>query len=192
MLNVKIMKMAGFFGVVAPVLGFTMIFLTIRASPWFNWTANALSDLGVSGFGSVIFNSGLAMTGALMMMFSLGFFELTKGSWVGQLGSALFLAGAFILCGIGAFPETAGRIHYYLSVAFFVSLPLSLFALGTFMTRHDMKRLGLLSFTAGGFAAGVWLLQWSSAAVPEAFSALAVGVWFSLLGLWMMKREGSD
>ena len=68
MLNVKIMKMAGFFGVVAPVLGFAMIFLAIRASPWFSWTANALSDLGVSGFGSVIFNSGLAMTGALMMI----------------------------------------------------------------------------------------------------------------------------
>jgi len=184
--------MAGFFGVATPFLGFTVVFLAIRASPWFSWTGNALSDLGVSGFGSVIFNSGLPMTGVLMMMFSLGLFELTKGRVVGQLGSVLFLVGAFLLCGIGVFPETAGMIHLYVSVAFFVSLPLSLFALGISMARHDMKKFAILSLAAGSAAAGVWLLRWSSVAIPEALSALAVGVWSSALGLWMLRREESN
>ena len=179
--------MAGFFGAAAPLLGFTMIFLSIRASPWFSWTGNALSDLGVSGFGSVLFNSGLPMTGALMMIFSLGLFQLAKGCWMGRLGSVLFVAGAILLCGIGVFPETAGGIHYHLSVAFFVSLPMSLFALGISMTRRDMKGFGLLSFAAGFVAVGVWLLQWSGAAIPEAISVLSVGGWSSVLGLWMLK-----
>lgn len=188
-MNVRILRMAGFSGVAAPLLGFTMIFLSIRASPWFSWTGNALSDLGVSGFGSVLFNSGLPMTGALMMIFSLGLFQLAKSCWMGRLGSVLFVASALLLCGIGVFPETTGRIHYYLSVAFFVSLPLALFALGITMTRHDMKEFGLLSFAAG-FAVGVWLLQWSSAAIPEAISALSAGGWSSALGLWMLKAGG--
>ncbi|MFQ6052686.1 MAG: DUF998 domain-containing protein [Candidatus Bathyarchaeia archaeon] len=191
-MNVKVLRMAGFFGVAAPLLGFTMIFLAIRASPWFSWTGNALSDLGVEGFGAVIFNSGLLMTGALMMMFSLGLYELTRSSRVGRLGFGLFLAGSFLLCGIGSFPETAGRIHRYVSVAFFVSLPLALFALGTFLARRRMKRSGLLSFAAASSAAGVWLIPWSAVAIPEALSALAVGVWSSALGLWMMKGEKPD
>ena len=186
-MNVKIMRIAGFFGIAAPLMGFTMIILAINASPWFSWTGNALSDLGVSGLGSAIFNSGLPMTGAMLMIFSLGLFELTEGCWVGRVGSVLFVAGALLLCGIGAFPETAGRVHYYISVAFFVSLPLSLFVLGAFMVGHGMRGFGVLSFTAGAFAAGVWSLQWSSVAIPEALSSLAVGVWSSSLGLWMMR-----
>lgn len=189
-LNVKIVRMAGFFGVAAPILGFAVIFLAIWASPWFSWTGNALSDLGVEGFGSVIFNSGLPMTGALLMMFSLGLFEVTRGCWAGRLGSALFLASALLLCAIGVFPETAGRIHYYVSVAFFVSLPLSMFALGAFMVRHNMRGLGILSFAAGAAAAGVWTLGWSAVAIPEALSALAAGVWSAALGLWMTRKEG--
>ena len=191
-MNVNIVRMAGFFGVAAPILGFTMVALSIRASPWFSWTGNALSDLGVDGFGSVLFNFGLPMTGAVMMMFSVGLFELTEGCSAGRLGSILHLAGAFLLCGIGAFPETAGPIHFYISVAFFVALPLSLTALTVFMVTHGMKGFAVLTAAAAVVAAGVWLLQWSSAAIPEALSFLAVGVWQVVLGLWMMKREEPD
>ena len=50
-----------------------------------------------------------------------------------------------------------------------------------------MKEFGLLSFAAGFVAVGVWLLQWSSAAIPEAISVLSAGGWSSALGLWMLK-----
>lgn len=190
-MNVKIVRMAGFFGVAAPLVGFTIIDLSIRASPWFSWTGNALSDLGVAGFGSILFNFGLPMTGAVMMMFSVGLFEFTEGCRVGRLGSLLHLAGALLLCGIGAFPETAGPIHTYVSVAFFVAIPLSLTALTVFMVTHGMRLFAVLTAAAAAAAAGVWLLPWSSAALPEALSALAVGIWQVILGLWMMRREGS-
>jgi len=189
-LNFKVVRLAGFLGVAAPILNFALIFLAIRASPWFSWTGNALSDLGVSGIGSFIFNSGLVVTGVLMFVFSLGLLEVAGGSGVGRLGSVLFLAAALFLCAIGVFPETAGRIHYYVSVAFFVILPVALFALGVSMARRHMKGFGLLSFAAGSAAAGVWLFPWGAVAVPEALSALAVGVWSSALGVWMVREGG--
>jgi len=187
-LNVKLLRMAGFFGVAAPVLGFIMIFLAIRVSPWFSWTGNALSDLGISGLGAGIFNNGLLMTGSFMMVFFLGIFELAEGSRLGRLGSRLFLAGAFLLCAIGFYPETAGAIHLQVSVAFFVSMPLSMFVTGAFMVRNDMRNLGVLSFVAGASAFVVWLPPWSGVAIPEALSAVAVGVWSSVLGVWMRRR----
>jgi len=186
-LNLKVVKMAGFFGIAAPILGFMMIFLAIRLSPWFSWTGNALSDLGVSGLGAIIFNNGLLMTGSFMMVFFLGFFELSEGSQLGRLGSGIFLMCAILLCAIGFFPETAGAIHQHVSVAFFVSIPIYKFVLGAFMVRNDMRKVGLLSFITGASAVIVWMPAWSSFAIPEMITALAVGVWSSVIGVWMRR-----
>ena len=126
----KFLRLAGLSGVAAPLFAFTVLGLSIRSSPWFSWTKNALSDLGVSGPGSYIFNYGLVLTGMLAMVFSLGLYELAESSVSGRLGFLLSVAGDVFLSGIGIFPETSGRIHYYVSVAFFVSMPLSMLALG--------------------------------------------------------------
>jgi len=74
-MNVRILRLCGFFGMLTPVVGFIMVFLAISQAPWFSWTLNALSDLGVDGFEAVLFNSGLPLTGAVMMMFSAGQFN---------------------------------------------------------------------------------------------------------------------
>jgi hypothetical membrane protein len=179
--------MAGLFGITAPILGFTMIFLAIRLSPWFNWTGNALSDLGVSGLGAIIFNNGLLMTGSFMMVFFLGLYELSEGNRLGRLGSGLFFASALLLCAIGFYPEPAGVIHLYVSVAFFVSIPMSMFTLGTFMVRNDIRKLGMLSFIAGASTVVVWMPSWRGFAIPEIITALALGVWSSVIGVWMRR-----
>lgn len=186
-LKIKILRSAGFSGVAAPLLGFTMILLSIRSSPWFSWTKNALSDLGVSGPGSLIFNYGLVLTGVLAIVFSLGLYELAESCLAGRLGFLLFIAGNVFLSGIGIFPETSGRIHYYVSVAFFVSIPLSMLALGISIKRRGMKKFGRFSLASGSVAAVVWLPRWSSAAIPEALSAVAMGLWSSVFGLWMLR-----
>lgn len=186
-MNVKLVRVFGFFGVAAPVVSFTMILLAIRTAPWFSWTGNALSDLGVRGFTAVVFNFGLVMTAAVMMAFSLGIYELTRGDTVGQVGFALTLASALFLIGIGAFPETAGRVHFYFSVAFFVSLPLFLLTLAIYMIRNGMRSLGLFTAGAGAAAALVWGPRWIAVAIPEALSALSVGIWSAAFGLWMMR-----
>lgn len=191
-MNAQLVRLFGYFGVLAPVVGFVMIFLAIGTAPWFSWTGNALSDLGVEGLTAVLFNSGLAMTAAVMMAFSLGLYELTRGSRVGTLSFLLMLAASGWLLGIGRFPETAGRIHYYFSVAFFVTLPLALAAFTVHTRRAGPRWLANLTAACGLAAAVVWAPDWSAVAIPEALSALAVGVWSSATGLWMTRAVSQE
>lgn len=188
-MNIKVVKLFGVSGILAPVVGFTMIFLAIRTAPWFSWTGNALSDLGVEGLTAAVFNGGLVMTAAVMMTFSLSINEVTKGDIVGQAGFVLSLAVAGFLMGIGVFPETAGAIHYYLSVAFFASLPLCTLVLAAYMARNNMKKLSIISAVAGVISALVWIPHWSAVAIPEALSSLAFGVWSTVFGVWMITRK---
>jgi len=191
-MKVGVLRMAGLFGVASPLVGFAMVLLSIRASPWFSWTGNALSDLGASGFGSVLFNSGLPMAGAVTMVFSTGLFELTRGSLAGRLGSALHLSSALLLCGIGVFNINVRPWHYVVSVAFFVSMPLALWSLSAFFYRRGMRPFSALSAAAGAFSAAVWVFGWSAVAIPEALAAGSMGLWQVVLGLWMFTGgEGS-
>ena len=191
-MNVKLVRLLGFFGVITPVVGFTMIFIAIRTAPWFSWTGNALSDLGVEGFTAAIFNAGLAMTGAVMMVFSLSIHEFTKGDLIGQAGFGLLLAASFLLIGIGVFPETAGPIHYYVSVAFFVAVPLSLLVLSIYFLRNSMRNIGIFTAAVGSLAALVWIPRWRAVAIPETLSSLAVGLWLAIIGIWMTRIEEED
>ncbi|MFB0558801.1 MAG: DUF998 domain-containing protein [Candidatus Bathyarchaeia archaeon] len=191
-MNVRLVRFCGYFGVGAPVLGLTMVLLAISTAPWFSWTANALSDLGVYGFTALIFNSSIQMTAIIMSFFSLGIYELTKGNRIGTLGFVLNLAGAGFLLGIAAFPETAGPIHYQFSVAFFVTLPISLLVLSLNMKRIGMGRLSLFTAAAGATALLVWTPRWEAVAIPEFLSALAVGLWSIVLGARMTRMRARN
>jgi hypothetical membrane protein len=190
-MNVRILRLCGFFGILTPVVGFIMVFLAICQAPWFSWTLNALSDLGVDGFEAVLFNSGLPLTGAVMMMFSAGLFELTKGSTVGRAGSAVHLASAILLILIGVINETIKPWHYVVSFAFFASLAVMLAIMGVYHWRANMKRFTILAWSAAALGIVIWMLPWRGVALPEAISALCVSVWQVSLGYWMytLKEE---
>lgn len=190
-MNVRILRLCGFFGMLTPVVGFIMVFLAISQAPWFSWTLNALSDLGVDGFEAVLFNSGLPLTGAVMMMFSAGLFELTKGSTVGRAGSAVHFASAVLLILIGVINETIKPWHYVVSFAFFASLAVMLAIMGVYHWRANMKRFTILAWSAAALGIVIWMLPWRGVALPEAISAVCVSVWQVSLGYWMytLKEE---
>lgn len=188
-MNVKVLRLAGFFGLAAPAFGFIMIAISILMSPWFSWTANALSDLGVEGPGSVIINSGLAMTAAIMMMFSTGLIEMTKGRLVGQVGGVLYFVACLFLIGIGIANETIKPYHLWVSVGFFVTLPLSVAVIGFFHFVNGMRFYAILAWGTAFLASGVWFLHWTSAAIPETLSVASLGVWQLLLSWWMWTME---
>jgi len=189
--NIERVRRLGLFGIVTPVVGFTLILLAIRTAPWFSWTGNALSDLGVRGLTATIFNGGLMATALSMMAFSAGVWEFTDGSTLGRAGSgALFLAAVFLM-GIGVFPETVEPHHLVFSVAFFVALPVSMFVLSAHMIRSGMRDLGYLSVAAGIVAALIWALEWDGVAIPEAVSALMAAVMSVVLG-YRMRKWGKD
>jgi hypothetical membrane protein len=188
-MNVKIIRLTGFMGMAAPVVGFTMIFFSIRLSPWFSWTGNALSDLGRSGFGSIPFNSGLPMTGAVMMVFSAGLFELTRGYWVGQAGSCLHLLASSILVALGIANINVEPWHRILSVSLFITLPLAMATMSVYAYRNRLKKYAYIGAATSLIAVLVWAIDWPGVAIPEAISALALTAWQVPLAYWMFTRK---
>jgi hypothetical membrane protein len=190
LMNLKVLRLAGFFGIVAPLFGLIMIGMSIWLSPWFSWTGNALSDLGgAEGFESIVFNSGLMMTAALMMMFSTGLFEMTKKDIIGEVGSVVYLLSAGLLLSIGLVNITIEPWHNYVSIGFFVALPLSALIVGYFCLRKKMRFYMLLAWGTAVLAAVIWVLPWGSAAIPETLSVSYIAVWQMLLAYWMYTRK---
>jgi hypothetical membrane protein len=188
-IKLKKLKIAGICGVLAPIIVLTLILLAIYYSPWFSWTENALSDLGVQGTAAILFNSSLVVGGVLTIIFAIGLREILLNRNLGRIGTLIFILDGTMLCAIGIFPETAGDIHFYVSVAFFVLLPVSLFLNGVAMMQESSERkTGLFTITAGIVAATVWMLQWSAVAIPEIIAALAAFVWSIVLGIRMFMQ----
>jgi len=193
--NVVWLKMSGVCGIITPIFMSMFILLAIAYSPQFSWTENALSDLGVQeGVTAILFNSGLILGGILTLVFVSGLFALQK-TMLGRIGVFIFVLSALALTAIGIFPENAGRIHYYVSVAFFLLFPISMFVIGaTFLLTAKVK-MGFFTFLAAIVASLVWAIQWtigfgSNVAIPETLSALSAFAWFIVLGFKML-REAS-
>jgi len=82
----KKLRVAGLCGVIVPVVAFSCIFIAISLSPWFSWTENALSDLGVGG-AAWVFNSGLMVGGILTMVFAVGLWAAFRKRSLGRVGA---------------------------------------------------------------------------------------------------------
>jgi hypothetical membrane protein len=174
-------RFAGICGIAAPAVTLSLIFLAIALSPWFRWSANALSDLGV-GEAALVFNSGLMIGGILTAVLAAGLFASEKLN-LRRAGALLLFISAVALFGIGTFSEAAGRIHFYFSVAFFVALPISLFVLGAGAIVGKSKTFGVFTFLIGVLAASPWVFSWTAVAVPETISATVASVWSVVQGV---------
>jgi hypothetical membrane protein len=179
--NTKIVRLFGWFGVITPVLGFSMIFFAISTAPWFSWQSNALSDLGVEGFTAAIFNMGLVMTACVMALFSLSVYEFGKDDRIGKIGFVLLLFASLFLLGIGVFPETVGI------APFFVTLPVAIMVNSVHVMRQGNRQLGYLGIAAGAIAIAIWALPWDGVAIPEAVSAGSAGIWSAITGVWLAR-----
>jgi len=176
--------------VITPVITLSLILLSISYSPWFNWSENALSDLGVHEAAS-LFNSTLMMGGFLTLVFATGLLQTLRRTKTGFTGALIFVVGALSLFAIGLFPETAGRIHLYVSVSFFASAALSMLIIGVALVKVSERNVGFFSMFAGLFAAAVWIVFWSlphrGVAVPEMLSILAASSWSVVVGAKIIK-----
>jgi len=179
---------AGICGVAGPLVALSFIAISILRSPWFSWTGNALSDLGAQPPSSCLFNTGLILGGILIGIFAVGLLESLKGRALGNVGALMFLLTAAALSSVGIFPETAGDIHSYVSVAFFVLLVISLWLVGAALVQFGERRLGALVAVAGVVAAAVWALPWPAIAIPEFIAALAASACSITLGIRLFKR----
>ena len=180
-------RIAGLCGIVGPIISLSFIEIAIIYSPWFNWFRNALSDLGVHEAAS-IFNSSLIIGGILTAIFAIGLMPIFRKQVLGFVGAFTLVLSSVSLCAIGIFPESAGRIHLYVSVAFIALLVISLFFIGVALVRKSSQRyFGFFSILAGFVAAAVWAIPHEGVAIPEITASVAGSVWAIVLSIKILQ-----
>lgn len=186
-------KVAASFGIIAPTWALASIGISIALSPWFSWTKNALSDLGVSEV-APIFNSGLIICGILIFPFIFGLAKIERTKRLGLIGSVVLLSSSVSLIGVGAFSEAFGLVHFYFSVTFFASFILSSIILGIHFTLDiSDKRLGIFTLLVGIISFISWIvwatIRLSGVAIPETISILLASFWIIILSIRMYREK---
>lgn len=189
-----ILKISGAFGVLTPFVAFTFILSAIASYPQFSWQNNALSDLGVvAGITSILFNTGLVLTGVLTFIFAAGLFFFFKENIFGRIGAVFLALATVFLIAIGVFNENFRPTHFIVSVAFFSLLAIALIIFTAAFAFKRQTKLALFTLVLALIAAAVWVLYYTisyvpNVAIPESISGLAGAIWAAVLGYLMIKK----
>jgi hypothetical membrane protein len=189
------LKISGICGILAPIVAFGCILLSITFARDFSWTDNALSDLGVMpNPTAIMFNSGLIISGILAIVFESGLFSIFKEKLTGRAGTLLFLLDCLALTAIGVFPENTGSMHFYASVVFFALFPFSMFLITAYFVLTSRNRMAVFTFFVSVFAATVWIVEFwvryvRGVAIPETLSAAAASFWAIVTSSVMLRTE---
>jgi len=189
--NAAWLKMSGLSGILAPIITFACVLLAIGSYPQFSWTNNALSDLGVvPGITAILFNSGLISSGLLVIAFSWGLPLLLRRKILGRAAASVLILAGLALALIGVFTEQYGRIHWYVSVMFFMLFPIAmLLVFVTFLSTAELK-MSLLTLLMAVLAGAVWTIRFGEGvAIPETLAAFGASIWSVVLGLRMLKTS---
>ena len=188
------LRISGTSGILAPIVAFVLISLAIVYSPQFNWTENALSDLGVQeGITPTLFNYALVTVGIFALIFASGLLIFLEHRALGTVGAFMFILAALALTTIGVFPENMKPMHLQASVAFFVLYPLATLVIAaTFLLMKDAE-MGLFTFATAAVSAVVWVVYFTAklvpgVAVPEAISAASASVWAIVSSFRMLNK----
>jgi len=183
-MNQRVVHFFSIFGVASPILGILVISISLSLAPWFRWDQFALSNLGgTDDFGATIFNSGMLMTGSLMMLFSACLLEYTTGNKVGTLGAVIHFLGSICLLGIGFANINVEPWHWYSALGLFVSMPASTVLIGFFEFQGGKRFFPILALTCTIISYSIWLVKWPAIAIPEIISVLAITFWQILFAL---------
>lgn len=198
-----------FIGFITPFIALVTIFTSISMSPNFNWAENALSDLGHwtrTDIGpnplmrAFIFNIGLVITGSILAIITLGVMKEVDDILT-IFALTPFLLSTGLLALIGVFSEDTWirigneSLHYFVSIGFFFTFPLSMWFIGISWLRFPSLRWFstvslLLPFTSLYLWWGTFgeIFPWKNVAIPELLTALTAIAW-----LWMflgLKEKG--
>lgn len=110
------------FGVIGPIAAVGMILLDVFISPWYSWSTNALSDLGVHPY-SYLFDGGVIIEAIANLIFVVG---LYRGGYAGTGTSALLAASGISLGFVGIFNETHHLLHLTFALVYFILFPIAI------------------------------------------------------------------
>lgn len=176
----------------APIFSAVMIYLSIGSTPGWSLTEETLSQLGAVGFGAVLFNNGLVMSGALMLVFGAGLYEFSAGDMVGRIGSALYLLSSGLVIGLSLATVKVQPIHNVATTALFIALPLSATVTSVYAWRIGLKPYAAMGFAASAVSAVVWAAAGNVTAFYEVMAIAPIGLWQMTLGYWMCRQVPDD
>lgn len=178
-------KIAGICGILVPIIVFACIGLAVAQTPWFGWTHNALSDLGVKSNTAALFNIGMILGGIFAFIFSIGLTKILSK----KIGAYTLAISSLALVGVGLFPETIFTLHYLASAVFFVFLVISLFIIGITIKRDQFEQnMGIIALIFALFAvvSPVFLTFLNGIALSEALVCFPAFVWCMTYGAKMV------
>ena len=181
-------KIAGVCGIASQFVALAILLFAVLKSPWFSWTENDISVLGVNGSATTLVNSGFILTGVLSLIFAIGLRRNLLTSRLGQSGMASLVLGSIMISAIGIFPRTIGLPHDVASIAAYIFITLALFLVGVSALTASHIVWGLLSLT--GFVIMVvfqlvpW--PWSGGSIPQLLISLPWSILTVILGVGLL------
>ena len=157
--GVRLFRIAGWCGILAPFLTVVAVYISIISSSWFSWTGSALSDLGVSYPSAYYFNSYLIFAGVLALVFGRGLYHYLPNNRLPKSGALLFLIGAAALLFIGIFTSDTGLMHGVVSAGFFSFSMIAIILIGISELRSP-HRTGFMTIILGLAAITMFVFPW--------------------------------
>jgi hypothetical membrane protein len=179
------MKLQGIIGTLGAIVAYPFIATSIILSPWFDFTNNALSDLGntaLHGPTAWIFNSGLIVAGGLTACFailiSVRHRSLKYLSW--SIPSA---AAGIDLALVGIFSENTGSAHFVVSVILFSLMAVIMLIYSYCSWPLGSPKIGAISLAFGIAIPVIWFIgwPWHGVAIQEIFSCFMTSAWIIMV-----------
>ncbi|MGC8609288.1 MAG: DUF998 domain-containing protein [Thermoplasmata archaeon] len=178
------------FGMIGPVLAITLILTNIMVSPWFSWSRNALSDLGVNRYG-YLFNSAIILEGLFNIFFVLSLKLLKIRNFTAY---ALIISGISLLL-VGVFNEDHPPFHLIFALIYFVLFPISIIIFSLYLRKVQsllsytglaVSVISLIDIIIGiGFVFHYVRIVGVGLSVPEFIEAVLLGSWSVMMSAYV-------
>ena len=182
-------RITGVCGIISQLVGITALLgAAISNSPWFSWTEDHISALGVEGSAKTLFNGGLILAGIFSLIFAIGLGRCLLSGRLGQLAVVSLILGSIAVFDMGVFPRTFDFMHGASTTAFFVCITLALLLIGVAAITASQMTWGLLSITAAVLVAAPQLVlgPLSGGAILQLLSYLPWSLWMIAFGIMLL------
>lgn len=185
-------------GLGAVVVTLVAIAVATIVSPAFEWTGNALSNLGVTGTAAgtgltvVLFNGGLILGGVLGLGFALALGR-SAASLAGRATAVAFGLTVLFMALVGVFPQDTSP-HFPVAVTFYLLISVTLWLDSLDALRQGWRQRGGVGAALGTANILAWLV-WGltgpptreGLAIPELWGALCFSVWAAWVSLGLVR-----
>ncbi|MGQ9781283.1 MAG: DUF998 domain-containing protein [Nitrososphaeria archaeon] len=174
------MKYTCYLSLLAIVVAWLAIIISITVNPWFDVTEGNLSQLGALEVKySYIYNFGLTAAGILISIQASYLVNFTKNK-IGAFAAGIYFLAAVHLIVVALYPSGSGDLHGFASGEFFLLASLAILFFGITLVMDGFRKHGILSlayFVIGW--GGSILIDFPSNALLEIYNLILITFWIA-------------